>query len=161
MQPSPQPQGGYQQQAPQQNYQQQQPQGGYQQQMPQQQQYQQQPAVPGKNWEGKEGMATGMAIPAACRLANSWEEVPMYAARILLLQQEMMEGMMNGGEAYLMQLCGLMQQQPAQQPAPQQQAPDVPQPQYQQAPQQQQQQMPQPSTPASMVPQGFDAPPPQ
>jgi hypothetical protein len=168
--------GQYQQPQQQQNYGQAQ-QGGYSNNQPYQQpqngggQYQQQQQGPQYNWTGKEGVATGMAIPAACRLAKDISEVPALAAQILLIQQQMVQNMQqsqDGGMGYLQQLSGSQQQQQ------QQQQNSVPQPQMQSAntqssPQQsqnanvpmQQQQGNGQVDPSSMVPQGFNDAPPQ
>lgn len=132
----------------QQGYQQQ----GYQQQAPQ-------PQQPAPNWQGKEGMVTGMALQCACSVCSDFSQVPSVAAQIILLQQYMMDGMSQRGAPFLQQMVGQAKQQPS--PNPEANVPEG----YQQMPSMDPQPagsaVPQPGQPASMVPKGFDGPPPQ
>jgi len=88
-QPQQQPQQQYPQQqaAPQQNYQNQGPAQYTQQQVPQAQ----------DNWNGKEGMATGVAIQCAARMTDDPNAVMVLAAKIMIIQNDMIKFLEGGG----------------------------------------------------------------
>lgn len=92
-----QPQQQYQQQQYQQPQQQYQPPQQQQYQPPQQQQYQQQKQPPAHNWVGKEGMSTGVALRCAATMTTNPDEIIYIAAKIMLVQDEMIKFLESGG----------------------------------------------------------------